>query len=351
MIYHEYIHEGRFEFEAGGELDTLKVAYHTSPGQYDPLEGKKVIWICHALTANSDAEDWWPELVGPGRLFDTEKYFIVCANMLCSPYGSSGPAHCEPGHYLDFPKTTVRDIVKANNLVREHLGVKRIDLLVGGSIGGFQAIEWSVSHPDIFKEVIFIACGAIETSWLGAWIEAQRMSLEADQNFRKQTSLDAPYMGLRCARSVALISYRSYEGYNSTQSEGDEDFLFSSRAASYQNYQGKKLSDRFDAYSYYYLCYSVDSHNVGRGRGGVEKALSCIKAHTTVVGIDSDTLFPVSEQKRIADGVPGAEYYEITSRFGHDGFLLEYEQLTKIIQPLLADGATPVKSHKIVASI
>jgi homoserine O-acetyltransferase len=161
------------------------------------------------------------------------------------------------------------------------------------------------------------------------------MALEADANIRKQEALDGPYMALSCARSIALISYRSYDGYNLTQEEKDEDFLFSQRAGSYQRYQGKKLSDRFDAYSYYYLGLSVDSHNVGRARGGVERALSCIRAHTTVVGIDSDALFPVCEQKRIAAAIPGARYYEITSRFGHDGFLLEYEQLTEIIEPLL----------------
>lgn len=351
MIYNEYIHSDRFEFEAGGELDGLKVAYHTSPFKYDPSEGKKVIWICHALTANSDAEDWWPELVGPGRLFDTEKYFVVCANMLGSPYGSSGPLQMGAGHYLDFPKVTVRDIVRANDLVRRHLGIGKVDLLVGGSIGGFQALEWSVSCPDLFEEVIFIACGAVETPWLAASIESQRMALEADANFRKQISPEAPYMGLRCARSIALISYRSYEGYNLTQEEKDEDFLFSQRAGSYQRYQGKKLSDRFDAYSYYYLGLSVDSHNVGRGRGGVERALSGIKAHTTVVGIDSDALFPVCEQKRIAAAIPGAGYYEITSRFGHDGFLLEYEQLTEIIEPLLANGATQRLEVDCAASV
>lgn len=335
MIYHEYIHKEKFLFEAGGVLNDLKVAYHTSPYEYDPCGGKKVIWICHALTANSDAEDWWPELVGSGKLFDTEKYFVVCANMLGSPYGSSGPAHCPAGKYLDFPKVTVRDIVKANDLVRSHLGIDKIDLLVGGSIGGFQALEWSISHPEVIKKAIYIACGAVETPWLAASIESQRMALEADQNFRKQDSLQAPFMGLRCARSIALISYRSYQGYNLTQSEQEEDFLFSQRAGSYQRYQGKKLSDRFDAYSYYYLGLSVDSHNVGRGRGGVEKALSGIKAQSIVVGIDSDALFPLCEQKRIAEAIPGASYHEITSQFGHDGFLLEYEQLTKIIEPLL----------------
>ena len=162
------------------------------------------------------------------------------------------------------------------------------------------------------------------------------MALEADPTFRECASLRGGEMGLRCARSIALISYRSYEGYNATQAEQDEDCLFADRAGSYQRYQGKKLSDRFDAYSYYYLSASVNSNNVGRGRGGVQTALATINADCTVVGIDSDRLFPMEEQKFIAETVPGAKYYEITSKFGHDGFLLENDQLTEIIAPLLA---------------
>lgn len=340
MTRHEYIHDGAFEFEAGGNIERLKVVYHCSDKEWQKDDTRKVIWICHALTANSDAQDWWPELVGPGRLFDTEKHFVICANMLGSSYGSSGPASINPEtgipYYFDFPKVTVRDIVRANDLVRRHLGIRKIDLMVGGSIGGFQSIEWAIMEPEIFDRTVFIACSARVTPWLTAWEEAQRMALEADPTFRECASLRGGEMGLRCARSIALISYRSYAGYNATQAEQDDDCLFADRAASYQRYQGKKLSDRFDAYSYYYLSDSVNSNNVGRGRGGVEAALSKIKAECTVIGIDSDGLFPVEEQKMIAEHVPGAKYYEITSKFGHDGFLLENNQLTEIIAPLLA---------------
>ena len=339
MIRHEYIHEGNFEFEAGGSIEGLKVVYHCSDKMWEKDDERKVIWICHALTANSDAQDWWPELVGPGKLFDTEKYFVICANMLGSAYGSSGPASINPAtgtpYYFDFPMVTVRDIVRANDLVRRHLGIKKIDLMVGGSIGGFQSIEWTIMEPELFGKAIFIACGSRVTPWLTAWEESQRMALEADPTFRECASLRGGEMGLRCARSIALISYRSYEGYNATQAEKDVDCIFADRAGSYQRYQGKKLSDRFDAYSYYYLSASVDSNNVGRGRGGVEAALATIKADCTVIGIDSDRLFPVEEQKLIAEAVPVAKYYEITSKFGHDGFLLENDQLTAIIAPLL----------------
>ncbi len=339
MIKHEYIHEGVFEFEAGGCIDHLKVAYHTSEQTWQKDDKRKVIWICHALTANSDAQDWWPELVGPGKLFDTEKYFVICANMLGSPYGSSGPTQTNPEtgrpYFLDFPRITVRDIVRANDLVREHLGIEKIDFMVGGSIGGFQSIEWSIMKPEVIKKAVYIACGSRVTPWLSAFNESMRMALEADPTFRDCKDLHGGEAGLRCARSIALISYRSYAGYNATQWEKDEDCLFAERAGSYQRYQGKKLSDRFDAYSYYYLCGSVDSNNVGRGRGGVEKALGSIRTDCTVIGIDSDGLFPVEEQKLIASCIPGARYHEITSKFGHDGFLLENDQLTRIIEPLL----------------
>ena len=339
MIKQEYIHEGSFEFEAGGKIEGLKVVYHCSDKVWEKNDTRKVIWICHALTANSDAQDWWPELVGPGKLFDTGKYFVICANMLGSAYGSSGPASVNPAtgtpYYFEFPKVTVRDIVRANDLVRRHLGIKKIDLMVGGSIGGFQSIEWTIMEPNLFEKAIFIACGARATPWLTAWEESQRMALEADPTFRECASLNGGKMGLRCARSIALISYRSYEGYNATQAEMDEDCMFADRAGSYQRYQGKKLSDRFDAYSYYYLSDSVNSNNVGRGRGGIEAALKTIKAECTVIGIDSDRLFPVEEQKLIAESIPGARYFEITSKFGHDGFLLENDQLTEIIAPLL----------------
>lgn len=339
----EYIHTGRFHFEAGGYIDNLKITYHISEAAAKGIgiSGKKTIWICHALTANSDPSDWWNDLTGPGKLFDTDKHTVICANILGSSYGSSGPASGRPGkrdstadsfYYFDFPRITVRDIVNAEILLRKHLGISRIDLLVGGSIGGFQALEWSIMEPDIISEAAFIACGAYATPWMTANNEAQRMAIESDQSFRKAENLKGGEAGLRAARAIALLAYRSYEGYNSTQQENDPGIIFPERAASYERYQGKKLSDRFDAYSYFYLTYAIDSHNVGRGRGGIGKALSGIRARSTVIGIGSDRLFPPCEQKLIADNIPGAEYHKIRSEFGHDGFLIEYEQIENILR-------------------
>lgn len=328
---------GEFAFEAGGSIQGLDLVFHRSDRPY--TKGEKVVWIAHALTANSDPTDWWPDMVGEGKLFDPEKYYIVCVNMIGSPYGSSSPASVNPStgkaYMLDFPKVTVRDIVRGNILVREHLGIEHIDLMVGASIGGFQAVEWCVMEPERISRAVFIATATRVSPYLTAFEESQRMALLADQTFLEAKDLKGGEAGLRCARSMALISYRSFDGYCLTQAEKDEDCLFADRAASYQRYQGKKLSDRFDAYCYWSLSYSLDSHNLGRGRGGVEKALSLIQADSTLICIDSDCLFPPEDMKVFAQGIGGAKYHQISSRFGHDGFLLEYQALTNIIEPLL----------------
>lgn len=337
MQYHKLTTPEPFCFEAGGSVEPFEIIYHTSPHEYH--EGEKVIWICHALTANSDAEDWWPTMVGPGKLIDTDRCFVVCVNISGSAYGTTGPASTDPAtgepYYFSFPLVTVRDMARTFSIVRKHLGIKEVDLLVGSSIGGFQAFEWAVQEPDVIKNATFIATAPRISPWISAQVEAQRMALEADPSFRECKSLKGGANGLKCARAQALISYRSFEGYRVTQSEQDDDTLFAGRAASYERHQGDKLVNRgFDAYSYYYLCQSLDSHNLGRYRGGVAKALGSITASSIVVNIDTDGLFPPYETEEWAKQIPEAKYFQIHSEFGHDGFLLETEQLTKILSPL-----------------
>ena len=337
MIGHK-ITTGPFTFENGAQLDSIDIVYHTSFPSYDGKRG--VVWICHALTANSDCEDWWPEMVGSGKLIDTDKYFVACVNMLGSAYGSSGPASINPEtgkpYLLSFPEVTVRDMINAAIIVRKHLGVPSVDLLIGSSIGGFQAIEWAVMEPDVFKKALFIATEPRVTPWLTASVETQRMALRADPTFTACEDIHGGEEGLKCARAQAMISYRCFQGYGLTQEEESEDTLFADRAGSYQRYQGAKIIRRgFDAYSYNSVSTSVLSNNVGRGRGGVAKALSGIKAATTVVSIDTDGLFPPYHVEKWAALIPGVNYLEITSNFGHDGFLLETSQLTEIISKLL----------------
>ena len=330
-----------FSFEAGGCLDNLEIIYHTSPREYQ--KGDHVVWLCHALTANSDPLDWWPEMVGEGCCVDPDKDFVVCVNIFGSAYGTTGPRnmiqtstpntpHPTP---LDFPKFTVRDTAQLFTLVREHLGIEQVDLLVGSSIGGFHALEWAIMEGDRIKHAAFIATAPRVSPWLSAWMEVQRMAIETDPTFRACESLDGGRKGLEAARAISLISYRSFDGYNLTQYETDDDCLFATRAASYERYQGEKLVKRgFDAYSYYYLLHCVDSQNVGRHRGGVAAALSNITAKSIVISITSDGLFPPCESREWAKYIPHAQYFEIESSFGHDGFLLETNQITNILQEL-----------------
>ncbi|MDR3184983.1 MAG: homoserine O-acetyltransferase [Prevotellaceae bacterium] len=336
MIQQFFTYEGTFDLEGGGSLPEVNVCYYVSGAH---PEGKKVVWICHALTANANPEEWWPNLVGPGKYFDTDKYFIICANILTSCYGTTGPQDTNPAtgkpYLLEFPLVSIRDMVKAHELLRRHLGISQIDLLIGGSSGGFQAVEWAISNPGVIKNLCLICCNARVSAWGTAFNESQRMALMADESFTAQTGVDGGKKGLECARSVALLTYRSYAGYAKTQSEDDENCLLAKKACSYQQYQGKKLSNRFNAYSYYYLTLGLDTHNVGRGRGGVRKALSGITANTLCIAIDSDMLFPVCEAETMAAHIPGASLEIISSDFGHDGFLLEYAQLSKAIEKKL----------------
>ena len=342
-----------FTFEAGGSVSNIEVVYHTSNRDYQT--GDRVVWLCHALTANSNPMDWWPEMVGKGCFIDPEKDYVVCVNIFASPYGTTGPRsikneevrikNCleEPTqnskfkiqNYLDFPKITVRDMARLFPIVRKYIGIEKVDLLVGSSIGGFQALEWAILEPEVIKRAAFIATAPRVTPWLGAWMESQRMALEADPTFRACKNLAGGQKGLEAARALSLISYRTFEGYNLTQAEQDEDCLFAQRVASYERYQGEKLVKRdFDAYSYYYLTYSVDSHNVGRKRGGVAAALGQIQAKSIVITITSDGLFPPVEGQEWAKHIPGAEYIEIESKWGHDGFLLETEAIVQSLSRL-----------------
>ena len=334
MLKHTITLDGVFEPETGGAIDNLQLACHTSPREYKASE--KVIWICHGLTANSDAEDWWPQMTGPGKLFDTDKYFVICVNMPGSPYGSTCPLSKNPGtgkpYMLDFPEITARDVARSFIALASKLGIHRIDLLIGASIGGFVALEMALLQPELIGRAVFLATSTRSSAYMSAFNESQRMCLEADPTFRAAESPEGGKAGLEAARAVALISYRSFDGYKLTQTDEDPETIFASRVCSYQRYQGRKLSARFDAYCYWYLTRCQDSHNIGRGRGGIPAALAGINVPVTVIGIDSDCLFPPSDIKQIADGVNGAEYFEIQSGFGHDGFLLESRQLTEIIK-------------------
>jgi len=322
-----------FKTETGVVLPSLDIAYNTW-GKLNP-DADNVIWVCHALTANSDVEAWWPGMVGKSLLFDPEKYFIVCANVLGSCYGTTGPASVNPETgepwLHSFPLITVRDLVNVHEILRKHLGIKRIHTIIGASIGGYQALEYSIMFPELIQRLILLASGARQTPWALAFSESMRLAMEADQTFTSGDP-EGGKKGLKAARSIALISYRTMIAYNMTQQEEDNEKLTSFKAASYQAYQGDKLVKRFNPYSYWCLTCLSDTHNIGRGRGGIINALKIIKAIVLCVGIKSDILFPTDDQKFITANVENAEYIEIDSFYGHDGFLIETEIVSDVVR-------------------
>lgn len=323
--------------EKGGYLPSPTIAYHTY-GQ----PGKPVIWVCHALTANSDVFDWWAGLFGPQDPFNPNDYYIVCANVLASCYGTSGPLSENPDtgqvYYHDFPEVTIRDMAAAHEALRQHLGIERIHLVVGGSLGGQQALEWAIAQPHVFENLSLIATNARHSAWGIAFNESQRMAIEADATWRKRAAT-AGDLGMRAARAAALLSYRHYSTYERFQTD-PEPVLDQYRATTYQQYQGEKLSRRFNAFSYYRLSQAMDSHHIGRGRGAVEAVLAQLPVRTLVIGISSDVLFPVSEQQFLAEHLPNAEYAQINSDYGHDGFLIETGPIGRLLTDFLAGAST-----------
>lgn len=322
--------------ESGTIVPGFKLAY-TTLGQRD-INGSNVVWIFHALTANSDPSEWWPGIVGEGKLFDPAEYFIICVNMPGSCYGSIGPLEINPETgepwYHDFPFFTPRDMIRAYQHLKNHLRIEKIHIGIGGSMGGQQLLEWATEETGLFEFIFPIATNAEHSAWGKAFNASQRMCIEIDPEWKNRNELSG-MEGMKVARSIALISYRQYNTYKETQADHG-DALQHFKSESYQRYQGEKLARRFNAFSYYVLTQGMDAHNLGRGRGGVTNALSQIKAKTLSIGVTSDVLYPVSEQAFIAANIPGAEFALIESLYGHDGFLLEFETLKKLIRGFMS---------------
>lgn len=300
--------------EGGQTLRDLRIHFTT----YGELNATKtnVVWVFHALTANSDPSEWWPGLVGESDLINPDEYFIVCANMLGSCYGATEPTD------FDFPIITIRDMVNSHKILKNHLGIDKIKIGIGGSMGGQQLLEWASQEPDLFETIIPIATNAKHSAWGIAFNETQRMALKAAKDIED---------GLEVARAVAMLSYRNQETYNATQNDADER-IDGFSASSYQRYQGEKLNKRFSPYSYFYLSKAMDSHDLGRGRNGLVESISGIRSKAIVIGIETDILFPLSEQKFIYDHIPNAVFYPIQSLYGHDGFLIETEKISTLLK-------------------
>jgi homoserine O-acetyltransferase len=329
---HLFHYPQNFELEAGENLPGFQLKY-TTLGQLNK-ERTNAVWVCHALSGSSDFTDWWKDFFVEGSAYDPKHHFIICANVIGGCYGSTGPLSKNPktgkNYFHDFPLVTVRDIVRSLDLLRIHLGLEQIHTLIGGSLGGQQALEWAVLLPEVIQHLIIVATNARHSPWGIAFNEAQRMAIAADATW-KENDERAGIEGLKAARAIGMISYRAYKGFEETQSEKNSATIDDFRASSYQRYQGQKLANRFNAFTYWVLSKAMDSHHVGRGRTSVEAALQRIQAETLVIGIESDILFPIAEQKFLAENIPHARFEKIDSLFGHDGFLVEIDQFKKIL--------------------
>lgn len=326
----KFVFEDVFELESGDKLPGFQLAY-TTMGKLN-AEKTNVVWVFHALTANSNVIEWWPDLVGKNKIVDPGKYFIICVNMPGSCYGSSGPISIDPKSaslFHQFPFFTTRDMANTYQLLKDNLGIKKIAIGMGGSMGGQQLLEWAIIEPELFEVIIPIATNAKHSPWGIAFNTSQRMAIEQDATW-KNNEASAGLEGMKVARSIALLSYRHYDTYYNSQAD-DEDKLSNYKSESYQQYQGEKLATRFNAFSYYFLSKSMDAHNVGRKRVSVADALKNITAKALVIGITTDILFPVEEQIFLAENIANAKLELIESPYGHDGFLTEGEKINNLI--------------------
>lgn len=332
-----------FITESGFRFDEPDVAYKT----WGSLNKEKdnVILICHALTGHAAADEWFPGIFGEGRVCDPNKNFIICINVPGSPYGSVGPWSENPKtgkpYRNSFPEITVRDMVRFQQQLLDQLGITGIELVLGGSLGGMQALEFVIMDERI-ETAALIAMGKSHSPWAIGISHAQRRAIFADPkwnngNYDKD---DGPDQGLAAARMMAMITYRAPADYEKKFSRRLQDNSDQFQVESYLDYQGQKLANRFDALSYIILTEAMDSHDVSRGRGTFEEVLGRVQIPIKVVGIDTDHLYPVHEQKELAKLLNDAEYKEIKSSYGHDAFLIEFEQINDIINPFIKEKKT-----------
>lgn len=338
-----YHRPGVFRLESGETLVDVQVGYRTWG---EPRS--EAILICHALTGSADADEWWEGLFGPNRSFDPDHDFVIASNVLGGCYGTTGPISLRPGtdHWYgrEFPRITIRDMVDLQAGLLDHLGVEKLGLVIGGSMGGMQALEWAAMYPDQVEGGVAIGVGAHHSAWSVAFSEAQRAAIWADPKFLEGTydPGQGPDNGLAVARMIAMISYRGKANFESRFGRKTLEDEF--EIQSYLRYQGQKLVGRFDANTYLRLVDAMDSHDLARGRGEMDQVLAGLKTPFLTVGISSDILYPATEVEELAAGLPNARYQMLHAPQGHDSFLIDMANLDGIVSRFkhdLARGITP----------
>ncbi len=352
---------GALRLERGGMLPAVRVAYETwgTPVMGDDGTVSNAVLVMHALTGDSHVSGrvepghptpgWWEGLVGPGKLLDPARYWIVCPNVLGGCQGSTGPSSPGPGGApwgSRWPRTTVRDQVAVESRLADLLGIRRWHLVLGGSMGGMRALEWAVMAPERVERLGVVASTAAASADQIGFSVAQLAAIRADPawaggDYYGATAGNGPHAGLGVARRIAHLTYRSaaeLESRFGRSGQDPVDPLDGGRwqVESYLDHHGDKLAYRFDAGSYVALTEAMNGHDLGRERDGVEAALATITARTVVAGIDSDRLYPLEQQDRLVAGISGADPLAVVhSPFGHDGFLIESDALTEVLRPLV----------------
>lgn len=323
------------ELEGGATIESPVIAYRTW-GQLNS-DRSNAVMVCHALTGSADVDNWWGGMLGSGRALDPDRDFIICSNVIGGCYGSSGPLSARPDgsrrYGGDFPRVTVRDMVRLQRQLLDRLEVSDLALVIGPSLGGMQVLEWAATYPDRVRAIAPIGVSAKHSAWCIGMSEAQRQAIIRDPLWRQghYEPDSPPRAGLGVARMIAMVSYRSWHNFESRfgreQSDGD---LF--QVESYLRYQGDKLVDRFDAASYVRLTEAMDSHDLARDRGVMEAVLAAIRQPALVVSVSSDVLYPPQEQEYLASQLPNAEYAVLDSPHGHDGFLIDLDELGSLVK-------------------
>lgn len=335
--------------DSGRVLAHVEVAYETW-GQLDRSSSNAIL-VCHALTANSHAGGeggWWQPHIGPGRAIDTNRYFVLCPNLIGSCYGSTGPCSIDPAtgkpYGPAFPEITVRDMVRVQRALVQSLGIRRLATVIGSSLGGMQVLEWALMVPELCESIVPVSTAAQQSAWCLALGAISRYAITSDPGWQGGRYERQPERGLAVARMVGMVSYRSpqelSQRFGRARTGGDPfdpDSLF--EVERYLRHQGRKLADRFDANAYLALSRAMDRHDVGEGRGGVAAALSRVGTRALCIGVTSDIRYPLDEQRSLAGQLEAGELGVIESDHGHDAFLIEFEQLADLIGPFLESVA------------